>query len=173
MRKIICLTFILTLAITGCEKSSNQISSKIGVGSPAPDFTLRDMNEKSVTLSGYRGKAVLVTFWNMKCKDCTESMPLLEALNQKFREQGLAVITINDDNLEYVKPDKITNFIKSKSYTFNVLFDETFSASESFKIVAIPMTFLIDKNGIVSYMKFGKEDWTSPESMERIQALLK
>lgn len=172
MRKIICLTFILTLAITGCERSSNE-RPKIGVGSLAPDFTLRDMNEKDVTLSAYKGKVVLVTFWNMKCKECTESMPLLEALNQKFKEQGLAVITINEDNLEYVKPEKIINFIKSNSYTFNVLFDETFSTSESFKIIAIPMTFLIDKNGIVSYMKFGKEDWMSPESMARIQALIK
>ena len=176
MRKIIWLTFILTLAIiTGCDKSNNEraFKSKIGVGSPAPDFTLRDMNEKNITLSGYKGKAVFITFWNMKCKDCTESMQSLEALSRRFGDQGLTVIAINADNLEYVKPEKIINFIKAKGYTFNVLFDETFSASEAYKIVAIPMTFLIDRSGMISYMEFGKADWTSRENIERIQNILR
>ncbi len=176
MRKIIWLTFILTLGIiTGCDKSNNEraFKSKIGVGSPAPDFTLRDMNEKNIALSGYKGKVVFITFWNMKCKDCTESMQSLEVLSRRFGDQGLTVIAINADNLEYVKPEKIINFIKAKGYTFNVLFDETFSASESYKIVAIPMTFLIDRSGIISYIEFGKADWTSPENIERVQNLIK
>src|SRR3989304_1636066 len=86
MRKIIWLTFLLTLAIiTGWDKSNNEraFKSKIGVGSPAPDFTLRDMNEKNITLSGYKGKVVFITFWNMKCKNCTESMQSLEALSRR------------------------------------------------------------------------------------------
>ena len=176
MRKIIWPIFILTLAvIAGCGKTGSErpLSAKVAIGSAAPDFILRDMTEKNISLSDYKGKVVLITFWNMKCKDCTESMPSLEALNQSFKEQGLEVIAINADNLEYVKPEKIINFIKSKNYTFNVLFDETFSTSEAYKIVAIPMTFLIDRNGAVSYMKFGKEDWTSDENIERIQVLLK
>ncbi|MEK6816482.1 MAG: TlpA disulfide reductase family protein [Nanoarchaeota archaeon] len=176
MRKIIGVTFIFLLAIiTGCEKSGNErpLKAKVEIGSVAPDFILRDMTEKNRSLSDYKGRVVLITFWNMKCKDCTESMPSLETLNQRFKDQGLAVISINADNLEYVKPEKIINFIKAKGYTFDILFDETFSASETYKIVAIPMTFLIDRKGVVSYMKFGKEDWTRQEDIELVQNLLK
>ncbi len=175
MRKIIWPILILTLAvIAGCGKTGGErpLSAKVVIGSVAPDFTLRDMNEKNVSLSDYKGKVVLITFWNMKCKDCTESMASLEALNQRFKEQGLVVMAINADNLEYVKPEKIINYIKSKGYTFKILFDETFSTSEAYKIVAIPMTFLIDKNGFVSYAKFGKDDWISQENNERVQNLL-
>lgn len=175
MSKIIWVIFILTIAIiAGCDKSGSErpLRTKIETGSVAPDFTLRDMNENNISLSEYKGRVVLVIFWNMKCKDCTESMPSLEALYQRFKEQGLEVIAINADNLEYVKPEKIINYIKSKGYTFKILFDETFSTSETYKIVAIPMTFLIDKNGSVSYAKFGKDDWIRQENTERVQNLL-
>ena len=100
-------------------------------------------------------------------------MKSLEALSRRFGDQGLTVLAINADNLEYVKPEKIINFIKAKGYTFNILFDETFSASEAYKIVAIPMTFLIDRSGIISYIEFGKEDWTSRENIERVKNLIK
>lgn len=176
MRKIIGVIFILVLTInTGCDKSGNELplKTKVDIGSVAPDFMLRDMTEKNISLSDYKGRVVLITFWNMKCKDCTESMQSLEELNQRFKDQGLAVIAINADNLEYVKPEKIINFIKAKGYTFNLLFDETFSTSERYKIVAIPMTFLIDRRGYISYMKFGKEDWTRQENIELVQNLLK
>lgn len=174
MSKIILLIILLSMAISACDKTGTEkpVVKAIGIGSPAVDFTLRDSSEKNVSLSEYKGRVVLLNFWNMKCKDCTESMPSLEALNQRFKGQGLEVMTINADNLEYVKPDAIVSFIKSKGYTFRLLFDETFSTSESYKIVAIPVNILIDKKGTVSFIKYGKDDWTSSENIERVQRLL-
>lgn len=178
-RRPVSAFVLILLASLGCSNNHNSKMPasarlpEIKIGSPAPDFTLRDMIEKNTTLSEYKGKVVLLTFWNMKCRDCTESMPSLEAINQRFKKEGLDVLAVNADNLEYVKPEKIIGFIKSKDYTFNVLFDETFSTSETYKIVAIPMTFLIDKTGTVTYTKFGKEDWTSRDNIERIQNLIR
>ena len=175
MRKIIWLAFILTIAITGCEGSNSErpLRTKVEIGATAPDFTLRDLQEKNTSLSEYRGKVVLLTFWKVKCADCLKTLPSIEAVKERFKDQDLAVLAVNSDNLEYVKPEKIHGFLKDNRFTFRVVVDETFSASEAYKIIAIPMTYLIDKKGVISYMKFGEEDWTSPEGLERIQNLLK
>lgn len=175
MRKIIWITLIMALGMaSGCEKSGNERSSrtKIQIGSVAPDFILRDMDEKNVSLSDYKGKVVLLTFWNMKCKDCIESMGPLDEVNRMLGNKGLTIIAVNADNLEYVKPEKIVKYIKSKGHTFKVLFDETFSTSEAYTVVAIPMTYMIGRNGIISYIKYGKDDWTSKEHIESLQKLL-
>jgi peroxiredoxin len=176
MRKIILLVFILAATtVMGCKRPDNEGPSrpKIEVGSPAPDFTLRDLQEKNVSLSDYRGKVVLLTFWKVKCDECAKTLPSIEALKDRFKDRDLAVLAVNVDNLEYVRPEKIHGYIRDNKYSFRVLVDEIFSASEAYKIIALPMTYLIDKNGVISYMKFGEEDWTSPEDIERIQGLLK
>ena len=101
------------------------------------------------------------------------SMPSLESLSQRFKDSDLVVLTVNVDNLEYVKPEKIKAFLDDNRYTFKVVMDETFSVSEDYKIIAVPMTYLIGREGVVSYIKFGEDDWLSQENTERIQTLLK
>ena len=147
--------------------------SGVATGLPAPDFTLRDLYEKKVTLSEYKGKVVLLNFWKMRCKDCASSMPSLESLSQRLKDREVVVLTVNVDNLEYVKPEKIKAFLDENRYTFKVVMDETFSVSEDYKIIAVPMTYLIGREGVVSYIKFGEDDWLSQENTERIQTLLK
>lgn len=177
MMKLILLPIIIIFSlIAGCNNSgrdTSAIHSGVAIGLPAPDFTLRDLYEKKVTLSEYKGKVVLLNFWKMRCKDCASSMPSLESLSQRFKDREVVVLTVNVDNLEYVKPEKIKAFLDDNRYTFKVVMDETFSASEDYKIIAVPMTCLIGREGVVSYIKFGEDDWVSQKNIERIQALLK
>mgnify|MGYP001582936517 FL=1 len=175
--KLILLPIIIILsAIAGCnnpERDTPAMHRVVATGLPAPDFTLRDLSGKKITLSEYKGKVVLLNFWKMRCKDCMSSMPSLEALNQRFKDKDMVILSVNVDNLEYVKPEKIKAFLDDKHYTFKAVMDETFSASEDYKIIAVPMTYLIGREGIVSYIKFGEENWESRENIERIEALLK
>lgn len=178
MMKLILLPLIILhfSLVSGCNDSgreASEVRSKVAVGLPAPEFTLRDLYEKRVTLSEYKGKVVLLNFWRMRCKDCATLMPSLESLKQRFKESELIVLTVNVDNLEYVKPEKIKAFLDEKRYAFKVVMDETFSVSEEYKVIAAPMTYLIGRGGVISYIKFGEDDWTRKENIERIEALLK
>lgn len=177
MMKLILLPIIIILsAIAGCnnsEKDTFAMRKGVAVGSPAPDFILRDLYGKKIALSEYKGKVVLLNFWKVRCKDCASSMPSLEALSQRFKDREVVVLTVNVDNLEYVKPEKIKAFLDDNRYTFKVVMDETFSTSEDYKIIAVPMTYLIGREGVVSYIKFGEDDWLSQENTARIQTLLK
>lgn len=156
----------------GIERSAAGGRKEIAIGASALDFTLRDLQEKNASLSEYRGKVVLLTFWKVKCKDCTKTLPSVESLEKKLNSQDFAVLTVNVDNLEYVKPEKIHAYLKENNYTFRVLVDETFSTSEAYKLLAVPMTYLIDKKGTVADIRFGEQDWTSQENIDRVQNLL-
>lgn len=177
MMKLILLPIIIILsAIAGCNNSERDTFAMrrgVAVGLTAPDFTLRDLSGTKTTLSEYKGKVVLLNFWKVRCKDCASSMPSLEALSQRFKDREVVVLTVNVDNLEYVKPEKIKVFLDDNRYTFKVVMDETFSTSEDYKIIAVPMSYLIGRGGIISYIKFGEDDWESQENIDRIQTLLK
>ena len=67
------------------------------------DFTLTDLQGNSWTLQGLRGKVVLVNFWATWCPPCRKEMPDLEALYQRFKNQGFVILGISDEEAGKVK----------------------------------------------------------------------
>src|SRR5919109_3756702 len=61
----------------------------------APDFNLRDANGNLTSLSGYRGRFVLLNFWASWCGPCRDEMPSMENLSRTFGGQELAVVAVN------------------------------------------------------------------------------
>ena len=106
------------------------------------DFTLTDLNRKSWTLSGLRGRVVLVNFWATWCPPCRKEMPDLEILNQRFGPQGLVILGISDEDAATVSP-----FIAQQKITYPVLLDPGRKVNELFQIKGIPKTFIYDREG--------------------------
>ena len=73
---------------------------------PAPGFSLTDANGKQIQLSDYRGKVVLLDFWATWCGGCKLEIPWYMEFDQKYKQQGLAVIgvSMDDDGWKAVKP---------------------------------------------------------------------
>ena len=61
-------------------------------GEPAPDFSLRDINGKEVSLSSQKGKVVLVNFWATWCGPCKLEMPHLDKMDRELEAKGFEVI---------------------------------------------------------------------------------
>lgn len=125
------------------------ITSLEGVltGHKAPNFKLIDINNKEVSLADFRGKCVLIDFWGSYCGPCKASFPYLKELYGKYKDKGFEIIGITldrDENRwkETVKKCDIPwvqlSNIKSKSKIFN-----------TYNVVGIPFTYLIDKNGLI------------------------
>ena len=72
----------------------------------APDFALKDVNGKTVRLSDYRGKVVLLDFWATWCSPCQIEIPWFVDLERKNKDKGFAVlgVSMDDDGWEAVKP---------------------------------------------------------------------
>ncbi len=134
----------------------------------APDFSLEDLDGNSVTLSGFDGKVVFLNFWATWCPPCKEEMPSMEALYNRFKDEGLAVVAVTS----YEGRKKVAKFIKSNAYTFTVLLDSSGMVSREYKAVFIPTTFLIDKNGMVVGKVTGSRNWGSDSAYNLIEELL-
>ena len=106
------------------------------------DFTLTDLGGKMWTLKEQRGKVVVLNFWATWCPPCRKEMPDLEKLNQQFKEQGLVILAISDEDAGKVKP-----FIAQQKVTYPILLDPGRKANELFQIEGIPKTFVYDRNG--------------------------
>jgi peroxiredoxin len=106
------------------------------------DFTLTDLNGKSWTLKGLKGKVVLLNFWATWCPPCRKEMPDLEALSRRFGPQGLVILGIDDEEAEKVKP-----FIAQQKITYPVLLDPGRKVNTLFGIEGIPKTFVYDRDG--------------------------
>jgi len=138
-------------------------------GSLAPDFTLNDLCGKKVTLSQFRGKVVILNFWSIWCGPCLAEMPSLNKLYLELKDKGLVVLAIAEDPAE--KPLK--SYIKEKGLAFPVLMDKERKVYLKYSLFGIPVSFLIDKKGVIIEKIIGESDWVSPQMKEKVVKLLK
>jgi len=106
------------------------------------DFTLAELGGKTWTLKEQRGKVVVLNFWATWCPPCRKEMPDLETLYQQFKEQGLVILAISDEDAGKVRP-----FIAQQKVTYPILLDPGRKVNELFQIEGIPKTFVYDRNG--------------------------
>lgn len=139
----------------------------VKVGEPAPDFTLRDLAGQSVTLSSFRGKkAVYMDFWATWCGPCKAALPGLQDLSDKFKDEGLEVVTIDQgESLEQVR-----YFIDRKHYSFRVLLDSDNAVGDTYGVRGIPTAVLVDKRGVVQSISVGNMS-SEDEIRKRVQRL--
>lgn len=106
------------------------------------NFTLSDLLGKPWTLQDLRGKVTLVSFWATWCPPCRKEMPDMEALFQEFKDRGLVILAISDE-----EADKVNPFIAEHKYSFPILLDPGRKVNDSFEVEGIPKSFLYDRNG--------------------------
>jgi peroxiredoxin len=106
------------------------------------DFTLSDLDGKSWTLRQLAGKVVLVNFWATWCPPCRKEMPDLDALYRKFRDKGLVILAISDEDRKKVAP-----FLAGHEVSYPVLLDPGRRVNDLFVVRGIPKTFVYDRSG--------------------------
>ena len=112
----------------------------------APEVTARSTNGAPFTLSSLRGRVVLLDFWAPWCVPCRASFPFLDSLAAKYASQGLAVVGLTLEEREKA----VSAFLDAVPVRFPVVVDPTGKAGEAFGVVAMPTTFLIDREGRIS-----------------------
>lgn len=135
----------------------------------APEFTLNNVDGKAVSLASYRGTVVLLNFWATWCPSCREEMPSMNKLARQFKNRKFSIVAVATDR----SSSDVRSYLKKNPSDFTVLVDEGLSVSRSkYKVFVLPMSFLIDKNGMVVERYFGGEDWTDPGMIKKIESLL-
>jgi peroxiredoxin len=118
----------------------------------APDFTLKDADGKTVHLSEYRGKVVLLDFWATWCDPCRLEIPWFIALQRKNKDRGFEVlgVSMDDEGWEVVKP-----FMKSVGMNYRVVIGNDETTQMYGGVDSLPSTFLIDRQGKIAAIHIG------------------
>ena len=134
----------------------------------APDFSLNDLSGAAVTLSSFKGRVVVVDFWATWCTACKEGFKGLNSLQDKFKDQGVAVIGID---LEKVNSKKVEAFVKKAGITYTVLLDPKTSTAKQFGIKGVPSLVIINQEQKIVKVFRGLNKSTKKEIDELVTSL--
>ncbi|SNB45516.1 TlpA disulfide reductase family protein [Geobacter sp. DSM 9736] len=142
MRRPVPAIFALLLCgalFSGCAKEESW-----KIGAKAPEMSVLDLNDRTVKLSDYRGKPVVVRFWATGCQACVAAMPKLDELSKKYRDKGAAVLAVNMGNPKAL----VEVFAKGLKLSYPVFLDPALIAANKYRVKSVPTTFFIDRKGI-------------------------
>ena len=130
------------------KKQQEAESSKPGIGKPAPDITMPDVNGNNFSLSSLKGKYVLVDFWASWCGPCRKENPNVVAVYNKYKDKNFTVLGVSLDKTK----DAWVKAIKEDNLTWTHISDLKFWESAAVPLYGfdgIPYNVLVDPNGII------------------------
>ena len=148
------LPLLLAAALYGAP--SRPALAAPALGEAAPYFSARLLDGRSVDSANSHGKVVLLHFWATWCTPCREELPALDAYYRAHRQDGFELVAINIEDSDAVA--KVKAF--AKDYSFPVAMIDTAQVAAYGRISYLPLSFLIDRHGIVR-----KSAWTGAEKI--------
>jgi peroxiredoxin len=147
--------------------------SSIGIvgtwrGRMAPDFEAPALDGQRVSLNNVRGKVALLNFWSTGCEASIRQMLSLERLYCLYQKEAFALLAVNLRE----SAAKVEDFRNEFQTTFPILLDRIGKVGEAYGVLAIPTTFILDRQGIIIGKTTGARNWTSAPVRCLIQELL-
>ncbi len=139
------------------------------MGELAPDFTLKSRSGENIKLSELRGEVVMINFWASWCAPCRQEMPLLEDMYDKYSDLGFTLLGVNVEE----DSSQATNMLREIPVNFPILFDNTNRVSKLYKVVAMPTTVLVDRDGNMRYLHRGYLPGYEDEYVKQIKELIR
>jgi peroxiredoxin len=134
----------------------------------APDFSLPGVTDKEIKLSDYKGKIILLNFWATFCVPCRLEMPSLQALSEKYHNKDLEIIAISVD---HGREKSVKKWIAKNNLDFPIALEGQ-DAGSAYEVSALPVTFIIGKQGQLIGRILGEREWNSEETTLLIESLL-
>lgn len=132
-------------------------------GHPAPDFELKTLTGETLRLSDFEGKPVIVNFWATWCAPCRAEFPDFQ---ETFVDNvdNLVIIGVNNTAADQV--ELVDDFVQEMGATFPIVLDETGETVETYRVLGLPTSIFVDRNGIVN------EVFTGPINQAYIESKL-
>lgn len=149
-----------SLALSACDTTTRSTQ----LGKPAPDFAVTDSG-RTVRLSDFHGRVVVLNFWATWCLPCVEELPSLLAMQHRLPQITVLAISQDEDPAAYRK------FLLDNHVDFLTLRDPSQRVPHLYGTIKIPETYIIDRNGILRRKFVSAQDWTSPEIIDYLSKL--
>ncbi len=125
-------------------------------------IVLKDETHQSVTISDYKGKYILVSYFQTWCGDCIQELKSIDDLQIKAGKENIKIIMISDEPWT-----KISRF--KEKYCNTLDYYQSKESLRSQGIHIFPTTFLLDRNGNTLISKTQRFDWSSDDVLKRIK----
>ena len=160
-RYFLLFALIAICLIAACRRGSQPAR----IGDAAPDFSISN-GDRTVTLSQFRGKPVVLNFWATWCPPCVEEIPSLVALQKQLGDK-VVILAVSTDEDE----DGYKQFVKAHMPGVLTVRDGKHVSNTLYGTFAFPETFVIDRQGVVRRKFIGAVNWTSPEIVDYLQKM--
>ena len=148
--------------LTGCYSGTRPPH----IGANAPEFTVKD-GDRSVTLSAFRGKIVLLNFWATWCPPCVQETPSLIQMRERLKDRGIVVLAVSID----VDEAAYHRFLTEHKVNMVTVRDPDQKTPELYGTHGWPETYVIDRAGVLRRKFVGPVDWNSPEVTQYLTSL--
>ncbi|CAA2136557.1 TlpA family protein disulfide reductase [Hyphomicrobium sp. ghe19] len=135
---------------------------------PLPDITFQDADGKDVKLSSLKGKTILLNLWATWCEPCREEMPALDRLQKELGGDKFEVVALSLDRKGYDASRKFLTDMKVDNLTLYV--DPSAKQGMALKLLGMPTTILINKDGLEVGRLAGPAKWDSDDAKKLIEA---
>ncbi|HML24158.1 MAG TPA: TlpA disulfide reductase family protein [Aggregatilinea sp.] len=116
---------------------------------PVPDFSLSMLDGETINLPEYvAGKIVFLNFWATWCEPCKQEMPELQQLQDERSADGIEVLAVTDPTSSQDEDD-IRDFLDDYDLTLPVALTSELALFQTFNVLQIPITYIIDRDGII------------------------
>ncbi len=149
---------LLTHCTTGDKETTPQ---------SAPDFTVKTLDGRELTLSQLRGKTVLIDFWATWCAPCRESIPHLVHLYKTYDRERFELIGMSLDRGD---PKAVENFAKSMDIPYPIAIAPE-EVAKGFGVTKIPTTIIIDREGKIQERILGFSTGVAKEITAKLEEL--
>ncbi|MER3468893.1 MAG: TlpA family protein disulfide reductase [Thermoflexus sp.] len=116
-------------------------------------FTLPALDGGTVSLTQFRGRAVILNFWATWCPPCRAEMPALQRVYARYADRGLVVLGLNATASD--DPAAVRAFQQRYGLTFPILLDESGTVNRTYGVAALPTTFFIGPDGQIREIVVG------------------
>jgi len=170
------LASLLLLAAPAEPPHVRAVVTPVANREAAPAFQLVDASNKLTPLSAYRGKIVLLDFWATECGGCKVDIPWFMDLARQYTSSGLKVVGVSEDiPYEGLKDaadawSRVKPFMERQKINYTIVMGDD-AVTKAYRITALPVTYLIDRQGRIAAEYIGLVD---KDDIERnIKVLLK